>query len=137
MVAEVQRHLFTVEEFERMGEAGIFSENDRLELIDGEIREMAPIGPPHASIVDAIAELLFARLLGKVNVRVQNPVRVSAFTEPQPDLAVLRRRGDRYRERHPEADDILINIEVADATLLYNRLGKCPDKRRPEYPRCG
>ena len=124
-VAEVRRYRFTVDEFARMGEAGIFTEDDRVELLDGEILEMTPIGPPHAWIVDRLAELILTRLAGRVHVRIQNPVRLDNHTEPQPDLVVAR-RSSAYAERHPEADDILLVIEVADSSLRYDRLEKVP-----------
>ena len=125
-VVDVRRHLFTVDEFAHMGEAGIFAADDRVELIDGEIREMTPIGPSHAAIVDRLAELLISRLAGKVNVRIQNPIRLGRFSEPQPDLVVARRRADYYADQHPEAGEILFVIEVADSSLLYDQVEKAP-----------
>ena len=125
-VAEIRRHLFTVEDFAHMGEAGIFGPDDRVELIDGEIREMTPIGPSHAAVVDRLTELLVVRLAGKANVRVQNPIRLSRYTEPQPDLVVARRRTDYYAHGHPNADDVLLAIEVADSSLVYDRVEKAP-----------
>ena len=109
-----------------MGEAGVFTGGGRVELIDGEIREMAPMGPLHAGTVNRLAELLITRLAGKANVSVQNPVRLDRHTEPQPDLAVARRRADYYSGRHPEADDLLLVIEVADSSVLYDRVEKMP-----------
>ena len=109
-----------------MGEAGIFAAADRVELIDGEIREMTPIGPSHAGLVDRLAELLINRLTGKANVRIQNPIRLGKYTEPQPDLVVARRRKDYYAGRHPEAGDVLLVIEVADSSLLYDQVEKAP-----------
>jgi len=125
-VVEIHRHRFTVEDFAHMGEAGIFAPEDRVELIDGEIREMSPIGPPHAAIVDRLAELLINRLTGRANVRIQNPVRLGRYTEPQPDLAVVRRRADYYTSGHPEVGDILLVIEIADSSLLYDQVEKTP-----------
>ena len=125
-VVEIHRHRFTVTDFARMGEAGMFAAGDRVELIDGEIREMTPIGPSHAGIVDRLAELLISRLAGKANVRIQNPIRLGRYTEPQPDLVVARRRTDYYTDRHPEADDVLLVIEVADSSLLYDQVEKAP-----------
>ena len=125
-VVEIHRHRFTVEDFAHMGEAGIFAADDRVELIDGEIREIAPIGPPHAAIVDRLAELLLGRLAGRANVRIQNPIRLGRYTEPQPDLVVARRRTDYYAGRHPEAGDVLLVIEVADSSLLYDQVEKAP-----------
>ena len=124
-VADVQRYRFTVDEFARMGEAGVFTEDDRVELIDGEILEMTPIGPLHAWIVDRLTELIVTRLAGKVHVRIQNPIRLGSHTEPQPDLVVAR-RSSAYAERHPGPDDILLVIEVADSSPRYDRLEKLP-----------
>ena len=125
-VTDIQRHLFSVDEFARMGEAGVFAEEDRVELIDGEICEMTPIGPPHAVVVNLLAELLITRLAGRAYVSIQNPVRLDRHTEPQPDLAVARRRLDAYAGRHPEAGDILLVVEVADSSLRYDRMEKVP-----------
>ncbi len=125
-VTDIQRHLFSVDEFARMGEAGVFAEDDRVELIDGEICEMTPIGPPHAVVVNLLAELLITRLAGKAYVSIQNPVRLDRHTEPQPDLTVARRRLDAYADRHPEAGDILLVVEVADSSLRYDRVEKVP-----------
>lgn len=120
------RHRFNVEDYERMGEAGILTAADRVELVAGEVREMSPIGPPHAGIVDRLAELLFTRLAGTAQVRTQGPVRLSQDTELEPDLALLRRRDDYYQRRHPEAGEILLVIEVADSSILYDRVEKMP-----------
>ena len=109
-----------------MGEAGILADGDRVELIDGEIREMAPMGPLHAGIVDRLAELLITRLAGRATVRIQNPIRLDRRTEPQPDPAIARRRTDYYSSRHPEAGDLLLVIEVADSSVLYDRVEKMP-----------
>ena len=132
-VAEGQRHRFTVDEFARMGEAGIFTGDDRVELLDGEIYEMTPIGPPHAWIVDRLSELLVTRLAGRAHVRIQNPVRLGRHTEPQPDLAVARASGS-YAERHPESGDVLLVIEVADSSLRYDRTLKVPRYARSGVP---
>ena len=124
--AIVHRHLFTVDDFARMGEAGIFTANDRVELIDGEVRTMNPIGPPHAWIVNRLMRLLITRLADTAYVSSQNPIRLGPHTEPQPDVVVARQRGSAYREQHPEAGDVLLVIEVADSSLLYDRLEKAP-----------
>lgn len=116
-VAGVRRYRFTVDEFGRMGEAGIFTEDDRVELIDGEILAMTPIGALHAGLVSRLAELLVTRLAGRAYVGIQNPVRLDAHTEPQPDLVVARRRKAFYTDRHPNPRDILLVVEVADSSL--------------------
>ena len=118
-------HRFTVDDFARMGEAGILTEGDRVELIDGEVREMTPIGPPHAWIVDRLTVLVAARLPETAHLRVQGPIRLGRHTEPQPDLSVARRK-QAYTNRHPDADDLLLVIEVSDSSLQYDRGEKVP-----------
>ena len=133
-VAGVQRYRFTVADFARMGEAGIFTEDDRVELIAGEILEMAPIGALHAGLVSRLTELVVTRLAGRAHVSVRNPVRLDRHTEPQPDLVVARRRKDFYTDRHPEAGDILLVIEVSDSSLRYDRMEKTPRYGRAGIP---
>ncbi len=133
-VADVQRYRFTVDEFARMGEAGIFTENDRVELIDGEILEMTPIGALHAGIVSRLTELIVTRVAGRAHVSVQNPVRLAPHTEPQPDIVVARRRQEFYTDRHPEPGDIFLVIEVADSSLRYDRTEKVPRYGRAGVP---
>lgn len=118
-------HRFTVDDFARMGEAGILTEDDRVELIDGEVREMTPIGPPHAWTVDRLTVLIATRLAGTAHLRVQGPIRLGRHTEPQPDLSVSR-RARAYTNRHPDADDLLLVIEVSDSSLQYDRAEKVP-----------
>lgn len=120
------RRRFTVEEYERMGEVGVFDPDERVELLDGEIVAMSPIGPRHASVVDIVAERLYARLIGRVAIRIQNPVRLPPHSEPQPDVIVARRRRDFYRSAHPTAEDTLLVIEVADSSLRMDRAVKLP-----------
>ena len=133
-VAEGRRYRFTVDEFARMGEAGIFTADERVELIDGEILEMTPIGALHAAVVSRLTELLVTRLAGKAYVSVQNPIRLGDHTEPQPDLVVARRRDSLYTDRHPEAGDIHLVIEVADSSLRYDKLEKVPRYGRAGIP---
>jgi Uma2 family endonuclease len=124
--AVVARHLFTVDEYHRMGEAGIFGEDDRIELIEGEIVEMSPIGSPHAARVKRLNRLLVRRLGTRAIVQVQDPVVLSRMSEPQPDLAVLKPRTDFYAARHPEPADTLLIIEVADSSRTFDRAVKAP-----------
>ncbi|MGH8533085.1 MAG: Uma2 family endonuclease, partial [Gammaproteobacteria bacterium] len=91
----VSRHRLTVEAFHRMGEAGIFLEDDRVELIDGEIIDMAPIGSKHAATVAELSRL-FVVAVAQARVWIQNPIRLGGTSEPQPDVALLRPRDDRY-----------------------------------------
>lgn len=109
-----------------MLESGILSEDDRVELIDGEIRNMSPIGPYHAAVVTRVLKLLTSRAGEDVIVSPQNPVRLNDYSEPQPDIALLRYRDDYYAAAHPGANDILLLIEVADTTLKYDRNEKLP-----------
>lgn len=125
-LVQVTRHRFTVADYERMGQVGIFSEDERLELVCGEVIQMSPIGERHAACVDALSELLRERLKRSVNVRVQNPIQLDDYSEPQPDIAVLKRRDDFYRHAHPKPEDILLVIEVSDSTLEFDRTVKMP-----------
>jgi Uma2 family endonuclease len=126
MSVEPTRHSFTVDEYERIGAAGLLPPDRRLELIDGDIIEMTPIGPPHAYVVDQLAEWAMQQLAGRARVRVQGPVRISDLTEPEPDLMVLRPAGSEYRSRHPRPDDVLLVIEVSDTTAHFDRRVKRP-----------
>src|SRR6476620_10907112 len=115
------RHRFDVDDYYRMAEVGILSRGDRVELIEGEIVDMAPIGSAHGGTVVALTELV-ARLVadGKVLVSVQGPLRLDPHNEPQPDLMLLRPRADRSRNSHPTAADVLLLVEVADNSLAYD-----------------
>jgi Uma2 family endonuclease len=104
-----------------MVEVGILSEDDRVELIDGEVFEMSPIGEPHAACVDTLNELVRDRLGHSVIVRVQGPIQLDDFSEPQPDISILKRRDDFYRHAHPRPEDVLLVIEVSDSTLEFDR----------------
>jgi Uma2 family endonuclease len=121
---EIVRRRFTVHDYHRMGEAGILHEDDRVELIEGEIVEMAAIGTRHFACVNGLTRLLVRGVGDAAIVSVQNPVRLDEHTEPQPDLAVLRVRD--YRESLPTPEDALLLIEVSDTTLSYDRGVKLP-----------
>ena len=119
----VRRRRFTVEDYHRMGEVGILTEDDRVELIGGAIVELSPIRDSHARAVNHLNEFLVVRLAGgDVTVSIQNPIRLSDDTEPQPDLAVLRGRGRGV----VDAADVLLVIEVADTSRRYDRNVKLP-----------
>src|SRR5262245_4728910 len=118
------RRRFTRAEYYRMAEVGILGEDDRVELIKGEIIEMSPIGRRHTAFVGNLTQLLAVRLAGRALVWVQNPVALADDTEPQPDLAVLRRRRVPYKDREAWAEDALLLIEVADSSLAYDRTTK-------------
>ena len=117
-----RRRLFTVDEYYAMADAGILTESDRVELIDGEIIVMSPIGDEHAASVDTGTDL-FAPLMvaERVTVRVQAHLRLGARNQPEPDLMLLKRRDDFYRYQAPGADDVLLLIEVSDTSPSYDR----------------
>lgn len=123
---EVTRRRFTVDEYCRMAEAGILTPEDRVELIEGEIVQMAAIGVAHAFSVGAFNRLLGLALGDRAILWPQNPVRLSEITMPQPDILLLRPPIDRYRVRHPRPEDVLLAIEAADTTHRYDRLVKMP-----------
>jgi len=121
MSVRLLKRRFTVEEYHRMAQAGILSEDDRVELIEGEIVEMVPIGSRHAASVNRLTNLL-SELVGKrAIVSVQNPVRLGPYAEPQPDVALLRPRNDFYAPAHPGPQDALLVVEVAETSADYDR----------------
>jgi len=132
MRAEITKKLFTVEEYYRMAEAGILDPDTRLELLEGEIVEMSPVGVRHVMCVNR-ANMLFARQLGdQAIVSVQNPVQLSEYTEPQPDIVLLRPREDFYGEKKISWEDALLVIEVSDTTIRRDR-----DVKLPLYAKAG
>ncbi len=135
-MAAVELRRFTVEEYQRMGETGILREDDRVELIDGQVVKMTPIGPPHAGTVTALNRLLARAIGDRAVLNVQNPVVLSGFSEPQPDLTLLMPPEETYRRRHPEPRDVLLLIEVSDTSGPYDRgvkLALYAESGIPEY----
>ncbi|MET0646714.1 MAG: Uma2 family endonuclease [Pyrinomonadaceae bacterium] len=131
---QITRYSFTVAEYQRMGQVGIFSEDDRVELVCGEIIEMSPIGESHAACVGRLTQDITLMLLRSAIVWVQNPIVLDDYSEPQPDVAVLRPRADFYGQAHPRPEDVLLIIEVSDATLAYDRKIKVPLYARSGIP---
>jgi len=134
VTTDLARRRFTAEEYERMGTTGILGEDDRVELLDGEIVRMTPIGPVHAGVVNRLTRLLVQRLGERAVVTVQNPIRITPYSEPQPDLALLRPRPDFYQLAHPEPSDVLLVIEVADSSITIDRTLKIPVYALAEIP---
>jgi len=134
MSVRLLRRRFTVDDYHRMVEAGILSDDDRVELIDGEIIEMVAIGSRHAACVDRLARLCSAGVRNRAIVRVQNPILLSEHSEPQPDLALLRPRRDFYAAGHPGPQDILLVVEVADTSAETDREIKLPLYARAGIP---
>lgn len=125
MAISTIRHLFTVADYHRMVEAGILDEDDRVELIEGEIVDMTPIGWRHQARVDHLAEL-FRDLTGRAILRVQGSIWLSERSEPQPDLVLLRRREDYYADGGAGPADVLLVVEVSDTSLVHERDLKVP-----------
>ena len=118
------RRRFTVAEYYAMAEAGILASDERVELLNGDVIAMPPIGNWHASNVDLFTNTFPAQLYGHAIVRVQNPVRLDDNSEPQPDVMLLQWRDDFYRDGHPGPDDVLLLIEVSDSSVDFDRTAK-------------
>jgi Uma2 family endonuclease len=130
----LKRHRLTVADYYRMAEAGIFAPNARIELIEGEIIDMAPIGTRHRSAVMRLNALLAVATAPHAILSVQNPLRLSDLSEPEPDLMLLKPREDFYAAAHPSAADVLLLIEVADTSARYDREIKLPLYARHGVP---
>ncbi|MFY9610566.1 MAG: Uma2 family endonuclease [Blastocatellia bacterium] len=134
MSVQLRKRYFNVDDYYRMGEAGLFSEGNRVELIEGEVVEMSPIGSRHAGCVMRASTVLNRGFGHLAIVSVQNPIRLGDFSEPQPDLALLKPRKDFYSTSHPTVADVLVVIEVADASADYDRNVKLPLYARAGIP---
>ena len=121
MAVQLVRRSFTVDEYHRMVQAGILGEDDRVELLEGEIVEMAPIGSRQAACVDRLTQLFSDRVRGRAIVRVQNPIRLGQRSEPQPDLTLLNPRSDFYALAHPGSQDVLLVVEVVEMSAEVDR----------------
>ena len=129
---ESLRWRFTVADFTRMAAAGILCEYDRIELVDGEVRAMSPVGSSHAAVVKRL-NASFARLIPpNAILSVQDPILLDEYSELVPDVAILRFRTDYYALAHPSPEDVLLLIEVADSSLPYDR-----GEKRARYARAG
>ncbi|ACY48100.1 Uma2 family endonuclease [Rhodothermus marinus] len=135
MAEPVTRYRFTVEEFHRMGEAGIFREDDRLELIEGELVRMSPVGSRHAACVKRLVDLFLPlQASRKVLLGVQDPVRLDDRTEVYPDVSLLRWRSDYYASGHPGPEAVWLVVEVSETSLAYDREVKVPLYARAGVP---
>ena len=117
---------FSVDDYYRMAEVGILGADDRVELLDGQVVEMSPIGSSHAGMVNRLNATFSQLLGGDAVVATQNPVRLSDVSQPQPDIALLHPRNDFYRSAHPEPRDIYLLVEVCDTSGRLDRLAKLP-----------
>lgn len=136
MLMEVwpQRHCITVDEYYRMAEVGLLAPDARVELIEGEIIDMAPIGPSHSSVVNQLLRLMVRAVGDLAIVQSQGAVRLNLRNEPEPDLALFKPREDFYRHRHPTGADTLLVIEVSESSLRYDREIKVPLYARHGVP---
>lgn len=128
------RRRFTVAEYHAMARAGILTEDDKVELLDGQIVEKMTINSPHAGCVNRLNRLFVQRLADRAVVQPQNPVELDDWSEPEPDIALLKSRDDFYAGRHPMASDALLIIEVADSSLARDRVVKVPLYARAGVP---
>ena len=129
---EIPRRLLTIEEYECMGAAGILHEDEHVELIEGVLVQMAAVGDEHVGCVIRLTDWFATRVAGRALVSVQNPIRLPPGTEPEPDLVLVRRRTGTYRGGVPGPEDILLVVEVADTSLVYDR-----DVKAPRYAAAG
>lgn len=134
MITKVHRKYFTIDEYHRMVAENILSEQDRTELIEGEVLYMSPIGSRHAACVNRLTAVLSTLLNNHAIVSIQNPIQLSQFSEPEPDVALLRPRDDFYASHLPTAADVLLVIEVADTSIDYDQHTKLPLYARSGIP---
>lgn len=129
-----ERYRFTVEQYHQMGDLGIIDPDCRVELINGEVFVMSPVNPWHAGVVNRLTHRFAAGLAGRAVVHVQNPVVADKRSEPQPDVMLLRPRADFYGTAHPNPEDSLLLVEVADTSLPRDRRLKLPLYARTGVP---
>ena len=134
MVMEMAKRRFCAKDFQKMDEAGVFCENDRVELVDGEIVDMAPIGSYHNSCVTTLTHIFVRAVPEGVRVQVQGAMQMDESTMFQPDLAILRPSDDDYFESNPTPEDVLLVIEVSDSTVAYDRNVKLPKYAQAGVP---
>jgi Uma2 family endonuclease len=126
MIHEPRTRRFTTDEYHWMGRVGILTEDDRVELIDGEIIELPPIGDRHSASCSKLNRFISGALGDTAIVRIQDPIKLGPHSEPEPDVAVVRARDDFYATGHPVPSDLLLLVEVADTSAGYDRGTKLP-----------
>jgi len=126
------KHRFSVKEYYRMAETGVLKPDARVELLNGEIIDMSPIGPFHGGVVKRLIDLFTQASKGRWWVCVQDPVHLDDHSEPEPDLMLLKRDPGSYTSRHPEPEDVYLLVEVSDASLATDR-----EEKLPIYSRAG
>jgi len=125
-------HRFSVKEYYRMAETGILRPDARVELLNGKLIDMSPIGPFHGGLVKRLSRLFTLKANGRWIVSTQDPVRLDDHSEPEPDVALLKPSPNDYTNRHPLPEEVLLLIEVSDTTLEYDR-----EEKLPAYGRAG
>jgi Uma2 family endonuclease len=126
------QHRFTVKDYHRMAETGVLRPDARVELLDGRIIDMSPIGPFHGGVTDHLLEIFTTASRGRWRTSVQNPLHLDEHSEPQPGLMLLKPAADYYRKRHPVPGDVFLLVEVSDTTLELDR-----EEKLPSYGRAG
>lgn len=127
-------HRFTVDDYYRMAEVGVLKRDDRVELLDGQVVEMSPIGNRHSVCVALLTKLFSAQIRDRAEVWVQNPVQLDDFNEPEPDLALVRAPLDRYLSAKPGPEDVFLLIEVSQTSVDADRTIKMPLYAKAGYP---
>ena len=120
MISALKKRLLSVADYHKMAAIGILPDRG-IELIDGEIIEMSPTGSRHLSCVNTLNEILIEALRRSVIISIQNPISLGPFSEPEPDIVILKRKPSKYADALPEAEDVLLLIEVADSSVAYDR----------------
>ena len=126
------QHRFNVRAYYRMAESGVLPPDSRVELLNGRIFDMSPIGPAHGGTVKRLSRIFNALANGRWLVSTQDPVRLDDHSEPEPDVALLQPSPDDYTSRHPRSEEVFLLIEVSDSTLEYDR-----EEKLPAYGRAG
>ncbi len=130
MSVQPEYFLWDVERYHRAIKAGVFTKNDKIELIEGALFPMTPIGPPHAAVVQVLSDQLRELFGSEFIIRVQSPITLPPKSEPEPDIVVAKRRDDAYAQRHPTPKDIFVVIEVADSSHERDEQLKLPTYAR-------
>ena len=117
-----------------MAETGVLKPDARVELLNGEIIDMSPIGPFHGGVTTYLTEIFAAASKGRWRTRIQNPVRLDDHSEPEPDLVLAKPAGDFYRKRHPQPADVFLLVEISDTSLAVDREDKLPAYGRAGIP---
>jgi len=126
------KHRFSVKEYYRMAETGVLRPDARVELLNGELIDMSPIGPFHGGLVKRLSRIFNFKAKGRWIVSTQDPLRLDDHSEPEPDVMLLKPASDDYTSRHPQPDDVFLLIEVSDSTLDYDH-----EEKLPAYGRAG